>query len=285
VTDGSFYESWPSKADPFAAAALAVSAALYAVGLWRRSRRLAARASAATWEAAAFAAGWILLALALLSPLATASDVLFSLHMTQHELLMLVCAPLLMLGRPLVPMIEALPARLRRKAAVALAAAMATRLTAPLTVFLIHAVVLWVWHVPVLFEAAVLDDRVHLLQHILFVASACLFWWGMLRGRYGRLGYGVAVFYVFATAVHSGGLGALITLSPTPWYGLYRDRAGHGHDALADQQLAGLIMWVPSGVVMTMFALAILAAWLGESERRRRRGWTPAYGGSVEEFK
>jgi cytochrome c oxidase assembly factor CtaG len=180
-------------------------------------------------------------------------------------------------------MIAALPAALRRRAAFVVASAQASRLTAPLTVFLIHAIVLWLWHVPVLFDAAVLDARVHLVQHVSFVASACLFWWGMLRGRYGRLGYGVAVLYVFATAVHSGGLGALITMSPTPWYDVYLARAGHVHDALTDQQLAGLIMWVPSGAVMTVFALAILAAWLGESERRRRRGWAPIYAGSSGE--
>jgi putative membrane protein len=197
--------------------------------------------------------------------------VLLSVHMTQHELLMLVAAPLLALGRPLVPMLWALPAswRPRIKGTTGLSPALRS-ITSPVAVFALHAVALWVWHLPVLYEAAVLDDRIHAVQHVSFTATAALFWWGMLRGRYGRLGYGAAVFYVFATAVHSGGLGALMTMSNTPWYPLYVERAHNHGAALVDQQLAGLLMWIPAGVVLTLFALAIFAAWLGEAERRRR---------------
>jgi cytochrome c oxidase assembly factor CtaG len=100
-----------------------------------------------------------------------------------------------------------------------------------------------------------------------------LFWWGLIRGRYGRLGYGAAMMYIFATAVHSQGLGALLTFSARPWYPLYVERARQ-LDVLGDQQLAGLIMWIPAGVVMMLFGLALFAAWLGEAERRRERGWS-----------
>jgi cytochrome c oxidase assembly factor CtaG len=225
-------------------------------------------------EILSFTVGWVTLALALLSPIATLSERLFSVHMTQHELLMLVAAPLLAIGRPLVPMLFALPARFRVHHARSQSLAAWLRLaSSPFFVFILHAIALWVWHIPLLYEAAVLDDRIHLLQHICFAGTATLFWWGMIRGRYGRLGYGAAFIYIFATAVHSGGLGALLAFSDRAWYELYVQRA-HGVDAVADQQLGGLIMWVPAGVVMMLVGLAMFAAWLGESERRRQKGWS-----------
>ena len=255
------FEGW--KPDLLMAVPLTASMALYLRGLTRvRAPRM---------EVCAFVAGWCVLVVSLLSPIATVSEVLFSMHMTQHELLMLVAAPLVTLGRPLVPMLWALPVRWRHalKGGGGLTPAW-SRLTSPAAVFILHAAALWVWHLPPLYQAAVLDDRVHALQHLMFTGTACLFWWGLLRGRYGRLGYGAAVFYVFATAMHSGGLGALITFAGAPIYPLYVHRAEHGVDPLVDQQLAGLIMWIPAGVVLTIFGLALLSAWLGESERRAK---------------
>ena len=258
---------WTWKPDVFAATALAASALLYVTGLWRMAATMAAPPRL---EITSACIGWLTLAVALLSPIATLSEWLFSMHMTQHELLMLVSAPLLAIGRPLVPMLFAMPARWRRRIAPPAALRLAS---SPPFVFLLHAVALWVWHLPVLYEAAVLDDRIHLIQHVCFAGTAALFWWGLIRGRYGRLGYGAAFLYIFATAVHSGGLGALLALSNRAWYGLYVQRA-QGSDALSDQQLGGLIMWVPAGIVMMLFGLAMFAAWLGESERRRQRGWS-----------
>ena len=255
------FENW--KPDWLIAIPLAISVAVYACGL--------TRVRPPAIEVAAFLAGWVVLVISLLSPIATLSDVLFSVHMTQHELLMLVAAPLLTLGRPIVPMLFALPTtwRHRFKGGGGLTP-LWSRLTAPAVVFVVHAAALWVWHVPALYEAAVLDTRVHAVQHVMFTGTACLFWWGLVRGRYGRLGYGAAVFYVFATAMHSGGLGALITFAQTPIYPLYVHRAGHDVDPLVDQQLAGLIMWIPAGAILTVFGLALLGAWIGESARRGR---------------
>jgi cytochrome c2 len=107
------------------------------------------------------------------------------------------------------------------------------------------------------------------------VLAASLFWWAMVHGRYGRGGYGLGVLYVFLTAVHSSALGALLTVSPSVWYGEYgRQAAAWQLDALADQQLAGLLMWIPAGVIFIVFGLALVAAWLGEAERRVRFGAT-----------
>jgi putative membrane protein len=259
------------KPDVFAASTLLITFALYAIGLWRLRHR-GALAHVPRREIASFIVGSIVLAIALLSPIATLSEWLFSVHMTQHELLMLVAAPLLALGRPLVPMLWAMPEQWRRGSATW--AAVAAFVTAPLVVFALHAMALWLWHVPALYEAAVVNDGVHVIQHLSFTGTAAVFWWSLIRGRYGRLGYGAAVIYIFATALHSAGLGALLALSDTPWYSLYVGRAAGVADALEDQQLGGVLMWVPSGMVMTMFALAMFAAWLGEAERRRGKGWS-----------
>jgi cytochrome c oxidase assembly factor CtaG len=122
---------------------------------------------------------------------------------------------------------------------------------------------------PVLYDAAVGNEGIHALQHAMFVGTSALFWWGMLNGRSGRAGYGAAVFYVFLTVVHTGILGAMVTFAPTPLYPIYSAPAAeHGIDLLVDQQRAGLLMWIPAGLVMTMLGLALFAAWLGESERR-----------------
>jgi cytochrome c2 len=99
----------------------------------------------------------------------------------------------------------------------------------------------------------------------------------MVHGRYGRSGYGLSVLYVFLTAVHSSALGALLTVAPSVWYPDYERQAVTWNvNALADQQLAGLLMWVPVGVIFMVFGLALFAAWLGEAERRVRFGATDA---------
>jgi putative membrane protein len=267
--------------EPLTLGLLLVSAGAYAVGVraaWQQGRT---GAGFRPWHVAAFFGGMVALAIALISPLAWLSDVLFSAHMTQHEILMLVAAPLLVFGQPLLAMLWAVPTR--RRAAVARAfrrpPVLSTWhwLTTPLVVFLLHGMALWIWHIPALFEWALHSEAVHAVQHLSFVATAALFWWGMVNGRYGRAGYGVGVLYVFLTALHSTVLGALLTVAPSTWYRSYEATAAYRRiDALADQQLAGLVMWVPSGVIFIVIGLALVAAWLGESERRVLLGSTSA---------
>jgi putative membrane protein len=257
------------------AAMLTGSALAYAAGLGRLWARAGAGAGIRAWEAGCFYAGLGTLAGALLSPLASISEALFSWHMTQHELLMLVAAPLLVAGRPLLVFLWALPSRRRDTvAAIARRPFVATgwrALTGPAVAFVLHGITIWIWHAPALFEGALRHDAIHWVQHASFVLTATLFWWGIVHGRYGRMGYGAAVVYVFLTAVHTSILGALLTISPSPWYAAYRETAPAWQvDALADQQAAGLIMWVPSGAIFIAIGLALMAAWLGESERRAR---------------
>jgi cytochrome c oxidase assembly factor CtaG/cytochrome c2 len=231
------------------------------------------------WSAVAFAAGWLVMLAALVSPVAWLSGILFSVHMTQHMLLMLAAAPLLTFGQPLLVWMWALREGPRERMAsfVRRPPVQSTWrvFTSPTWVFLLQAAALWIWHVPMFYEAALRNDAVHAVQHLGLVVAAGLFWWAMLHGRYGRMGYGAGVCYVFLTAVHSSGLGAMLTVSDLIWYPEYaRQAAAWGVDGLADQQLAGLLMWIPAGVIFTLVGLALLAAWLGEAERRVRFGAT-----------
>jgi putative membrane protein len=191
-------------------------------------------------EVAAFGGALVVLAVALLSPLDRLSELLFAAHMSQHELLMVVAAPLSVLGRPWVALTWAVPPAWRGPVFLAirrwgLLEAWRT-LTAPVVALVLHAAALWIWHVPRLFDAALAHADLHALQHASFFATAELFWFALLQGRYGRAGYGVAVLYVFVTATHSGVLGAALALASEAWYPLQAERAvAFGADPLVDQ--------------------------------------------------
>jgi cytochrome c oxidase assembly factor CtaG len=188
---------------------------------------------------------------------------------------MLVAAPLLVFGRPLAPLLWGLPHGARRRVAGLLRRAPVARagraVTGLFAVFALHGAVLWAWHLPRLYQAALASDAVHALQHSCFFATAALFWWAVVHGRYGRSGYGLGVLYVFATALHSSALGVLLTFAPRVFYPAYAAAARQwGLSAQEDQQLAGLLMWVPSGVVFVGIGLSLFAAWMGEAGRRVR---------------
>jgi putative membrane protein len=226
-------------------------------------------------EIVAFLCGWAALMAAVLPPIDAMAVELFSAHMAQHELMMLVGAPLVIAGRPLSTCLWGLPTRWRPLVAAPLQSSLATAtwrsLTAPVLAWALHGLAIWVWHVPALYDSAVTHEGIHALQHATFVSTSALFWWGLIYGRYGRVGYGAAVFYVFTTVVHTGILGAAVTFSGVPLYPVYAGpAAARGVDLLEDQQLAGLLMWIPAGIVLTLFGLGLFVAWLGEAERRSR---------------
>jgi putative membrane protein len=242
---------------------------LYAAGRVGLAAETARRTRPA---AAAFWSGWAAMLVAVLPPLDGLAVERFSAHMLQHELLMLVGAPLMIAGRPLATAMLGLPARWRRHAAVALQGREAgwvwRTLSAPIVAWTLHGLAIWIWHVPALYEGAVRHEALHFVEHGTFVGTAVLFWSGLVYGRYGRAGYGASVFYVFTTLVHTGLLGAVFTLAAVPLYPLY---AAQTPDAVADQQIAGLVMWVPAGLVLTATGIALFAAWLGDAARRHAR--------------
>ena len=276
-----WHDLWHSWSfEPLVVITLGLSAWLFVNGLRQLWRESGMGRGIRRWEAAAFAGGWFALLVALVSPLHSWSRVLFSAHMTQHEVLMLVAAPLLVLGRPIIAFMWALPLSwsrgLGRIGKARWLQAVWRGLTIPFVAWLVHAVALWVWHIPRLFDAVLTSEWVHTTQHLSFLLSALLFWWALIHGRRGLMGYGAAVLYVFTTSLHSGLLGAFITFSSSVWYPSYMGlTASWGLTPLEDQQLGGLIMWIPAGLVYVAAGLALFAGWLREAEtrvgRRERR--------------
>ena len=259
--------------EPVVLVSLALSAYLYIRGLRMLWSESATGRGVKRWEAWCFAGGWLALFIALVSPLHPWGRVLFSAHMTQHEVLMLVAAPLFVLSRPVVPFLWALPVSWARRVGGwgKLGAVQTTwrALTNPLAAWAVHAVALWVWHVPALFDATINSELVHTIQHLSFFLSALLFWWALVNGRQGLMGYGAATLYMFTTSLHSGLLGALITFATNVWYPAYLTTTETwGLTPLEDQQLGGLIMWIPAGLVYIVAGLMLFAGWLREAEAR-----------------
>lgn len=249
--------------DPWILAPLAASAMLYAAGA-RPSRGVSPANRLCFWS------GWIFLTLSLVSPIHPAGEVLFSMHMVQHEILMVLAAPLLVLSKPLVAFLWALPPSWRTalgQASKAEAVRVAWRaLTRPFVSWSIHAAALWIWHVPAFFQATLGSDLVHSAQHLSFLGSALLFWWSLFQAL-PRERYGAAVLYIFTTAIHTSILGALLTFATTPWYPAYQATTRPwGLTPLEDQQIGGLIMWIPPGVVYLAAGLVLFHLWLRESD-------------------
>jgi cytochrome c oxidase assembly factor CtaG len=232
------------------------------------------------WRVASFVGGWLVLIVGLLSPLDSLGSWLFWVHMLQHELLMVLAAPLLVLGRPLAAWAWALPPAARRALGHAFHRRRWRRgwklLTTAWSAWLLHAAALWVWHVPAAFDAALHHRGLHALQHASFLFSALLFWWTVFGASARHPRPGVALMSLFTTMLHSGALGALLALSPSVWYRAYAVSApAQGWEPLADQQLGGLLMWAPGGLAYAAAAL-LLARQLLQVAPVDPRGWRHA---------
>jgi len=259
------------------ALALAVPTALatlYALGIVRLWHHARPGAGIRRREGAAFALGYSLLVIALAPPLDTLAGQLFSAHMVQHELLMLGAAPLLLLGKPLPVWLWALPRPWRRACGnVARSRLLAIPVQAcqgPLIAWSQHLLVLWLWHVPALFQAALAHPLLHAVQHLVFLGSAMILWRVVFARRHGLWQAGTGTLTLFTTALHTGILGALLTFAPAPLYRLDANAENLPWlSALEDQQLGGLIMWVPGGFVYIGALLILMSAWLRQIERHR----------------
>jgi len=257
--------------EPAVLAGLGIMAVLYARGMRRLTARGGRRVGARRREAASFWCGGAVLAIALVSPLHPLGEVLLSAHMAQHELLMVLAAPLLVLGRPLVVSLWGLPPRWRRAVGAVLGGLRGVwRPISRIEVaWVLHAVAVVGWHLPGPYQATVDSDLMHSLQHSSFLLTALLFWWSVLTGATLRIRHGPALMSLFGTMVYTGGLGALLTLGRALWYPAYGDAAPlWGLTPLEDQQLAGLIMWVPGGASYLLAALWLVVDWLRVSEAR-----------------
>jgi cytochrome c oxidase assembly factor CtaG len=241
---------------------------LYVSGRINLSRR-AHRSRPMRWQDLFFSGGILTLVGALISPLHWLGEHLFTFHMIEHEIVMAVSAPLIVLARPVGILLWGLP----RRACRGLGAAMRTPLirrpwdwsTGATSATVIHGVAIWGWHLPFLFDAAVTNTAMHRLQHLSFFATAILFWWAVVR----KSDHGAAAWHLFLTMVHTSILGALMALAPRVLYIAQTQTAmAWGLTPLKDQQLAGMIMWVPAGTIYVAAAMTMLALWIrGSSER------------------
>jgi len=271
--------------NPLLLALLVTALVLYGLGLLRLWCRSRSGRAARTWQVMCYGAGLLVVTVALISPLDGMASELAAAHMVQHVMLIAVAAPLLVMASPLPVFLWALPASLRRQlrgAGFVWISQAWTFLTTPFVAWALHATALWIWHAPALYQAALRDPRLHDLEHATLFGTALLFWWAVLRGGGKRSRPALAIGLLFTTTTHSGVLAALMTFSREPWYPAYAPTTARwGFTPLEDQQLAGLIMWVPTGFLYLLASLMLLAVWLTHGTRsqlspsRRVRGHVP----------
>jgi cytochrome c oxidase assembly factor CtaG len=194
------------------------------------------------WNPWLVVAGIVVALVALSPPVEELAGDLFYAHMIQHLILLFVVPPLLVAGWP----------RSLR---------LPTVLTIPLVVWILQTVALWAWHLPSLYDAAIANPFLHMTEHATFVGTGVLFW-GTVMGRFGHIERLSRVGLVFATALQSAALGALLAFAAAPLYHSHLSTTQqHGLTPLEDQQLAGGIMWVPPGVVYIVVMIVLLARW------------------------
>ncbi len=208
-----------------------------------------------------FLAGLIVLFVALQSPLDTFSDNSFWVHMIQHLVLTIAVPPLLLLG---------LPAALVRPALTRRGVLPLMRvLTNPGFAWLLSTATFLVWHIPALYNAAVLDIRIHAVEHLTFLATAMLFWWPVYSPlpELPRLKRANQVGYLLLSCQPNVVLGAVLVFSPTVLYGVY---AGAnqlpGLSPLVDQQIGGSIMWVPGNLIYLGIISKLFFDWFSDRE-------------------
>jgi len=218
-----------------------------------------------------FLLGDFVMLLALISPLdVLADDYLFSAHMLQHMLLVLAVPPLLILGIPrnLAMSIVRIPAL----------GTIERALRNPLLAWTLGIAALWIWHLPGLYDATLASEPLHIFEHLMFLVTATIFWWPILSPLAGsRMSHGAAFAYLGAAMLVTTVLGILITFAPVGVYTAYlhpRDNLGildalhhsWGLTTEADQELGGLLMWVPGGLVYLGAIMAVLARWYREPD-------------------
>jgi cytochrome c oxidase assembly factor CtaG len=227
-----------------------------------RWRRAAGRCMVPRPTAALFYAGLAAVAVATAGPLDEAAARSLTAHMTQHVILLTVAAPLLAFGRPLPTLLWSLPMRARRRALTA-----ARRATRSHTrhvaswiagALVLQAVVMWAWHVPVAYEAAIRHPVLHVTEHATFLVAAGTAWWSVSAG--GRRFRGAAAVAALLGSVPGAVLGAAMVLSPRPWYSSYV--TGNVAGALTDQQIAGVVMWAFGGAAVVVAGALLFASWL-----------------------
>jgi putative membrane protein len=273
---GTWWKAW--NWDPLIVLSLSLLVWLYGSGLWRMWARVGWGQKIRLWQAACCLAALVIILFALLSPLDALSTELASVHMVQHMLLIMVAAPLFVVGSPGFVLAWGLSAGWKSRGRTILSFAFRlpqeSLLWHPLLLWTLFAVVTWSWHHPVLYQAALHDPLLHDAQHLSFFIVACLFWRVCLDPlATRRISPLVSIPYLFATSVQASALGVFLALSPRTWYDVYGARTGAwGFTPLEDQQLAGLMMWMPACLIFPAIAAIVFAAWLAYLPQAARNG-------------
>lgn len=257
--------SW--NLDPVLLLGIAIFSAGYYYALTALRRRWGIAEPFPLWRVLAFAAGTVVLAVALVSPLdRIGDDYLFSVHMVQHLLISLVAPPLWLLGTP-----EWLLEPLLKRGAVL---RIMRWLTNPIIAFALFNGDLWLWHAPALYDATLTNEFVHVLEHLTFIVFGVLFWWPILSPvprLIPRKHNAFGVVYLFLACQPMVVLGALLTFAANPLYQPYVEAPRlWGLAPLEDQQLGGLIMWLPSNIPYVIALSALFFKWVGAQDRAER---------------
>jgi cytochrome c oxidase assembly factor CtaG len=261
--------------DPTIVLAVALAAAVYAAGYRDLAHRGRRGQTVARRHAAYFGLGLLAIVLALVSPVDALSGRLLSMHMVQHLLLLMVAPPLLLLGRPIPVLVVGAPRPLARWLARSHARTpwfrgVTSLLTRPFVAWPIFFAVLLTWHLPALYDAALRDPGVHLLEHLSFLTAGILFWWVVVQPQPGRtrLAHGWRLLYVLAAMLPGSVLGLLFIVTGTPLYPFYAGLARlWGISVLDDQSLAGTIMLVGEDGVLACAMIPLFAGMMDRLEQ------------------
>ncbi|GAB1692892.1 cytochrome c oxidase assembly protein [Krasilnikovia sp. M28-CT-15] len=244
-------------------------AATYGRGVHELWARRGAGAVLPRWRAAAFALGLLSVLGAQQGPIHDMAEDSLAGHMTQHMLLMLLAGPLLAAGGAALPLVVAVPRPVRGLVARARVTSAARWVRRPLNTALLTAglytVVLWAWHLPAPYRWVEDSAATHGAEHLSLVAVSWLLWSTLVGPHPARLSPPVGLLLLFVTGMAAAALGAMLTLAPAP---IYPVQLLAGPDPLADQQLAGLVMWVPMDVVMLAAAVVLFLRWLTALDQR-----------------
>ena len=256
-----------------------LAAAAYARGVRRMKRR-----RWPAWRTVIFFLGIAIFLLALLPALEVLAVDLFSVHMLQHVLLTTIAPPLLFIGEPVRPLLLGLPDTVRARVVRPLARNDAVRVAVhllrhPLVAVLLFVGGVYLWHWPALYDAAVEDARIHVLEHAHFFGAA-LFFWSVVIDPVpfrGTLPYAARIIYLLiAGAAQNTVLGGILSFSTRLLYPHYADRtAAYGVDAITDQRIGGALMWVVGDAVFLLGVSLAFFRWLAyeeETQRRREQG-------------
>ena len=248
---------------------------LLGVGPLRHRYGWAERAGAG--QVTIFLIGVLVLFVALLSPIHDlGDDYLFSAHMIQHMLLISVACPLLILGTPawlLRPMLR--HPRVMRAART---------LTLPVLAFILFNVVFAFWHLPALYDLALRERSIHILEHLMFLGAGVIMWWPILSPlpELPRSPYLIQMLYLFLQPTVPSILGAMITFSDRTLYEWYAEAPRiWGISAHTDQQIGGLIMWIPGGLAFLLTLVVVFLIWANEEESQAQHNITFSPSGNL----